>query len=270
MANDTRRLEDEEPERGKEEVPVSSNRYKCALQGEVILTRCSGYKGHGQLHHEIGYGELLDSLAIGLAQKRAKRHGSVNDKFSIATLNLTSFVVDADPFIKWFDSRKLKDVNFDGFCVDAGFALPLEMLDQVNVSIPSGAVPRVVMAKKYRAGSVKPVTIRARSKAAANEAGGAKNSECRQEAEGDTSSGSSGRSTAALDTPKDDSHKGVANLSIFNELDGGLEPYAIPPFVALAASMEAALWRRTREARVKTEVERLEQQQEVRELMDPW
>lgn len=174
----------------------------------LYLTSCSGYKGHGQLHHEIGYGELLDSLAIGLAQRRAKKQGPVNDKLSIATLNLTSFVVDADPFVKWFDGRKLRGVNFDGFCIDAGLALPLEMLDHVNVSIPSGAIPRVVTAKRYGAGSVKLVTIRMRRKVASNQEGGAENAKGRHEAKGDTTSWSNGISTAALGTPEDEAHQG--------------------------------------------------------------
>ena len=212
----------------------------------------------------MGYGELLDSVAIGLAQKRAKRRGPVNDKLSIAILNLTSFVVDADPFVKWFDSRKLRVVNLDGFCVDAGFALPLEMLHQVKVSIPNGAMPTITMAKKYRAGSVKRITIRTGRKVETNEAGGAEN---KQEAEKDTTSGSSETSTAALGTPEDGVHTVFANLPIFDEFEGRLEPSALPPSVGLAANIEAAL-QRAQETRVKTEVERLEFQQGFRELMD--
>lgn len=219
--------------------------------------------GHGQLHHEIGYGELLDSLAIGLAQRRAKKHGRVNDKLSIATLNLTNFVVDADPFVKWLDSGKLRGINFDGFCVDAGFALPLEMLNRVKVSIPNGAIPRVLMAKKYMAESVKLITIRKGRKAGDNKAGRAENFGGKHEAEADMTSGSSGTSTAARGTAKYPVHRRFTNSSVFNGLKRGLEP-SFPPFVNLAAKMEAALRRRALEARVKAEVERLERHEEVR------
>lgn len=169
--------------------------------------------------------------------------------------------------MKWFDSRKLRVVNFDGFCIDAGFALPLEMLHQVKVSIPNGAIPTVTMAKKYRAGSVKRITIRAGTKVATNEAGGAENLEGKQEAEKGTTSGSSETSTAALSTPEDGVHTVFANLPIFDEFAGRLEPSALTPFVGLAANMEAAL-PRAPDARVKTEVERLEFHQEFQELVD--
>ncbi|SLM34749.1 hypothetical protein LPUS_03685 [Lasallia pustulata] len=248
------------------EWPTIQGNWKMKKLGEVEK-KYHGYKGRGQLHHTIGYGELLDSVAIGLAQKRAKRRGPVNGKLSIATLNLTSFVVDADPFVKWFDSRKLRGVNFDGFCIDAGFALPLEMLHQVKVSIPNGAIPTVTMAKKYRDGSVKRITIRAGTKVATNEAGGAENLEGKQEAEKGPTSGSSETSTAALGTPEDGVHTVFANLPIFDEFAGRLEPSALTPFVGLAANMEAAL-PRAPDARVKTEVERLEFHQEFQELVD--
>lgn len=218
--------------------------------------------GHGQLHHELGYGELLDSLAIGLAQKRAKREGLVGDKLSIATLNLTSFVVDADPFVKWFDSAKLKDINFNGFCVDAGFSLPQEMLGQVTVSIPNGALPRVVLAKKCQTGSAKLITIRKGKNVATNEASRAENLEGKREAERYTLSVNSEISTAARDIMKGGAHKRFTNSTVFNGIKRGLEPSAYSSIKGLARKVEAALRKRTLEARVKTEVERLERRQE--------
>lgn len=221
--------------------------------------------GHGQLHHELGYGELLDSLAIGLAQKRAKKQGLVGDKLSIATLNLTSFVVDADPFVKWFESGKLRNVNFNGFCVDAGFSLPQEMLHQVTVSIPNGALPRVVTAKKYQTGSAKLITIGEGRTAATNEAGVAENVEGKREAEKYTMSVSSRPSTAARDGKKGGAHRRFSSSTVLNRLKRGLEPSVLPAFRSFATKMEAALRNTASEARVKTEVERLERRQEVRD-----
>lgn len=226
--------------------------------------------GHGQLHHELGYGELLDSLAIGLAQKRAKEQGLVGDKLSIATLNLTSFVVDADPFVKWFDSGKLRDVNFDGFCVDAGFSLPQEMRHQVTVSIPNGALPRVVMAKKYQTGSAKLITVGKGRTAATNEASVAEHVEGKREAEKYTMSVSSRTSTAAREIKKGGAQRRFTTSAVFNGLKRGLEPSALPSLKGLAGKVEAALRKRALETRVKTEVERLEQRQEVRDSTYRW
>lgn len=53
--------------------------------------------------------------------------GRTLNRLSIKTLTLTGFVVDADPFIHWFDPKHLKCINFEDFCVDAGFYLPWPM-----------------------------------------------------------------------------------------------------------------------------------------------
>jgi hypothetical protein len=53
--------------------------------------------------------------------------GRTLNRLSIKTLTLTGFVVDADPFIHWFDPKHLKCINFKDYCVDAGFYLPWPM-----------------------------------------------------------------------------------------------------------------------------------------------
>jgi hypothetical protein len=53
--------------------------------------------------------------------------GRTLNRLSIKTLTLTGFVVDADPFIHWFDPKHLKCISFKDFCVDAGFYLPWPM-----------------------------------------------------------------------------------------------------------------------------------------------
>jgi hypothetical protein len=87
----------------------------------------SGHAGDGTLDPKIGAGEYLDKTAIEKAKVRAMAMGRTLNRLSIKTLTLTGFVVDADPFIHWFDPKHLKCINFTDFCVDAGFYLPWPM-----------------------------------------------------------------------------------------------------------------------------------------------
>ncbi|KAF7164007.1 hypothetical protein CNMCM5623_008646 [Aspergillus felis] len=86
-----------------------------------------GHAGDGTLDPKIGVGEYLDKTAIEKAKVRAMAMGRTLNRLSIKTLTLTGFVVDADPFIHWFDPKHLKRINFKDFCVDAGFYLPWPM-----------------------------------------------------------------------------------------------------------------------------------------------
>ncbi|GAQ05513.1 hypothetical protein ALT_2834 [Aspergillus lentulus] len=86
-----------------------------------------GHAGDGTLDPQIGAGEYLDKTAIEKAKVRAMVMGRTLNRLSIKTLTLTGFVVDADPFIHWFDPKHLKCINFKDFCVDAGFYVPWPM-----------------------------------------------------------------------------------------------------------------------------------------------
>lgn len=56
-------------------------------------------------------------------------------RLPIRKLTLFGFVVDADPFVQWFDPRRLRGVDFRDGCVDAGFWLPRAMR-RVIVTFP--------------------------------------------------------------------------------------------------------------------------------------
>lgn len=49
--------------------------------------------------------------------------GRTLNRLSIKKLTLSGFVVDADPFIQWFDPKRLRTIHFKENCVDAGFYL---------------------------------------------------------------------------------------------------------------------------------------------------
>ncbi|RHZ53728.1 uncharacterized protein CDV56_104570 [Aspergillus thermomutatus] len=86
-----------------------------------------GHAGDGTLDPKVGAGEYLDKTAIEKAKVRAMVMGRTLNRLSIKTLTLTGFVVDADPFIHWFDPKHLKCIHFKDYCVDAGFYLSWPM-----------------------------------------------------------------------------------------------------------------------------------------------
>lgn len=49
---------------------------------------------------------------------------------------MSGFVVDADPFLQWFDPLKLHTIVFKGQCVDAGFWLS-RVMSRVVVKSPT-------------------------------------------------------------------------------------------------------------------------------------
>lgn len=95
----------------------------------------SGYRGEGELHHEIGHGEYLDSQSMETAKVRALAMGLTCKRLAIKKLTLSGFVVDAGPFVHWFDPEKLRSIHFKGQCVDAGFWLPRSMA-KVSIRVP--------------------------------------------------------------------------------------------------------------------------------------
>jgi len=106
-----------------------------------------GSHGEGTLHEEFGYGEYLDQQAIKAAQLLVGTELPVeNLRFlPITHLTLVNFAVDAGPFYRWFDAKRLREVNFLGQCVDAGFYLPSDMEASVKVNGPR---PMIVVAGK--------------------------------------------------------------------------------------------------------------------------
>ncbi|PYH43633.1 uncharacterized protein BP01DRAFT_375288 [Aspergillus saccharolyticus JOP 1030-1] len=103
--------------------------------------------GTGQLDHTIGQGEYLDKLVMEKAKVCAMAIGYTRNKFSIRSLTLTGFVVDADPFLHWFDIRRLKCLNFKDFCVDGGMWL-CEPMKRVSVWWPKEIDERAVVVRR--------------------------------------------------------------------------------------------------------------------------
>lgn len=87
------------------------------------------------MHPDIGYGEYLDKQSIEKAKILASVHGPTRQLLSIKFLTLSGFVVDADPFVQWFDPSKLRRIHFKSQCVDAGFWLP-DSMQEVTVRSP--------------------------------------------------------------------------------------------------------------------------------------
>ncbi|OJJ96206.1 hypothetical protein ASPACDRAFT_81476, partial [Aspergillus aculeatus ATCC 16872] len=91
--------------------------------------------GAGTLPRTIGEGEYLDKIALEKAKICAMVQGPTRNRLSIRTLTLTGFVVDADPFLLWFDATRLKCLNFKDYCLDAGLYL-CEAMHRVSVLYP--------------------------------------------------------------------------------------------------------------------------------------
>ncbi|KAK1144972.1 hypothetical protein N8T08_004687 [Aspergillus melleus] len=89
----------------------------------------------GVLHRKVGRGEYLDKILLEKAKICALAIGRCRQRLSIKTLRLTGFVVDADPFLHWFDPKRLKTIEFKDYCVDAGFYLSVPMA-KVSVLCP--------------------------------------------------------------------------------------------------------------------------------------
>lgn len=96
----------------------------------------SGNNGTGILNRRFGIGEYLDKCSIEQAKLHAMTQGPILSHLTVRRLTLTGFVVDADPFLLWFDPARLQRINFRDHCVDAGFYLPASMKGKVTVVYP--------------------------------------------------------------------------------------------------------------------------------------
>ncbi len=105
-------------------------------------------------------------MAILKGRKAAGSKGPVNEKLSIVTLRLTGFVVDADPFKRWFDPNKLKEIDFVNDCIDAGFGLTSEMLQKVKITCPGDDGPRTIQAQSFKLSDLKLITLKKGKKVA--------------------------------------------------------------------------------------------------------
>lgn len=101
----------------------------------MLTSNLSGQLGDGELHPKIGRGEYLDKQCIEKAKILAFTMGRTPKYLSIKHLTLSGFVVDADPFVHWFDPEKLQSIKFKGQCLDAGLWLP-ESMKNVIVRYP--------------------------------------------------------------------------------------------------------------------------------------
>ncbi|KAL3470786.1 hypothetical protein BJX99DRAFT_250918 [Aspergillus californicus] len=91
--------------------------------------------GYGTLTPSVGSSAYLDKICLEKAKIRAMAVGSTRNRLSIRTLILSGVVVDADPFLHWFDPTRLKCINFKDDCVDAGFYLP-HCMQRISVLFP--------------------------------------------------------------------------------------------------------------------------------------
>jgi hypothetical protein len=132
-----------------------------------------GAHGFGTLHEEFGYGEYLDQQAMKSAQAELGHDLPIENLryLPIKTLTLMNFVVDAGPFFRWFDPKKLREITFKGDCFDAGFRLPEDM--QRSVTVNSPMPPRPMFARVVRPGEVKLIDIKPRKSQASSTSGNA-------------------------------------------------------------------------------------------------
>ncbi|OAP62422.1 hypothetical protein AYL99_04625 [Fonsecaea erecta] len=136
-----------------------------------------GSHGKGILHPEFGDGEYLDQQAMKQAQIDVVETLPVENMryLPISHLTLMNFAVDAGPFFRWFDPKKLVELNFLGQCVDTGFYLPDDMRSVVKVSGPKPKPrPQPMIARVVKPGEVKLVTLKG-GKVVPDESTGASN-----------------------------------------------------------------------------------------------
>lgn len=143
--------------------------YDARANNQTADCEYLGNHGEGTLHEEFGYGEYLDQQAIKAAQLLVDTELPVeNLRFlPITHLSLKNFVVDAGPFFRWFDAKRLREVTFQGTCVDAGFYLPDDMNSKVKINAPRP----FTVARWVKPGEVKLVEIKKRKPASSNGVG---------------------------------------------------------------------------------------------------
>ncbi|PYI05638.1 hypothetical protein BO78DRAFT_397945 [Aspergillus sclerotiicarbonarius CBS 121057] len=103
--------------------------------------------GSGALDPKLGQAEYLDKMVIEKAKVCAMAVGRTRQKLAIRTLILFGFVVDADPFLHWFDVKRLKCINFKDYCVDAGFWL-CQPMKKVKVIFPRQVPEKATVARR--------------------------------------------------------------------------------------------------------------------------
>ncbi|KIV95385.1 hypothetical protein PV10_03049 [Exophiala mesophila] len=120
--------------------------YDPSAEVDEEYTEYLGFHGEGRLHEEFGYGEYLDQQAIRGAQFLvASQMPRENLRYlPIRNLTLQNFALDAGPFYKWFDPKKLREINLRGDCLDTGFFLPDDMKFKVKVTGPSANPARLI------------------------------------------------------------------------------------------------------------------------------
>ena len=93
------------------------------------LSEYLGHHGEGTLHDEFGDGEYLDSQAIKMAQQEVAKDLPFNNLRYLPVENLTlmNFVVDGGSIMRWFDPKRLKELEFREGCIDAGLYLREDM-----------------------------------------------------------------------------------------------------------------------------------------------
>ncbi|KAK5045305.1 hypothetical protein LTR84_009411 [Exophiala bonariae] len=117
-----------------------------------------GYHGEGVLHDEFGSGEYLDQQAIKMAQMSVGTAVSQENLhlLPITHLTLKNFVVDANPFFRWFDPNLLEEIVLKAGCVDAGFYLPPNMKTAIKVDAPK----QLNVARRVKPGEIKHVKVK--------------------------------------------------------------------------------------------------------------
>ncbi|GKZ84030.1 hypothetical protein AnigIFM56816_009348 [Aspergillus niger] len=119
-------------------------RNQCTFTNSKPIT--SG-DGTGALDHKLGQAEYLDKMVIEKAKVRAMSVGRTRQKLSIRSLTLFGFIVDADPFLHWFDAKRLQRIHFKDYCVDAGFWL-CKPMKKVEVDFPRQMQEKVTTARQ--------------------------------------------------------------------------------------------------------------------------
>jgi hypothetical protein len=112
------------------------------------------------LNRRVGIGEYLDKHAIAQAKERASTMGGSLERLPVVKLSLTGFVVDSDPFCLWFNPHRLRVIEFKNDCVDAGFALPTSMAENVAIKFPKRITEHAMIARRVRPGEIKLVDVR--------------------------------------------------------------------------------------------------------------
>ena len=94
-----------------------------------------------------------------MAKLEAAPRGGRSRYLPMVRLALSGFVLDAGA-IKWFDPLRLRQIKFKHNCVDAGFALPTNMVDLVKISCPGRNDCRTVKLTKVAREDIHLITLK--------------------------------------------------------------------------------------------------------------